>query len=331
MKHAITMISCLALSLGCSSQPTESANPQSKAAPIGWTHHHTTIVEDGHPAEIDYWIRGDEVVRQYRDNGAIAYDERCEGKRLFIRELAPPNDEAKPGFSYKESSDRDSARSCFDAATHEELRYLRGSSDLGMPEHITLSDGRGGLRWIGGSGHQFVVDEKTKLPVRVDYGSEESGGITNIAFNAFESEVVAQPPAAPEVEWSGFQATSDVPVAEAGTALGLSSVPNTVAGLRLGHAWSFLTQNLSQPTYYLIWGDDARNVQLISTRATLPEALRGYSPEGTEYDTQEGDRHVKVGTIGGDAAVLRAALSVLRPSALEDSKHRSEDPRLLAE
>ena len=329
MKYASTMLSCLVFSLGCSSPPIESTRPNAAAAELGWTHHHTSVVEDGHPAEVDYWLRGDEVVRQYRENGALTYDERCEGKRLFIRELEPPS--AKPGFSYKESSDRESARSCFDAATHDELRYLRGSSDLGKPERVTLSDGRAGLRWVGGSGHQFVVDEKTKLPVRVDYGSEESGGITNIAFSAFKSEVVAEPPGAPEVEWSGFQATSDVPIAEAGTALGLSSVPNTVAGLPLAHSWSFLTQNLSEPSYYLIWGDDTRNIQLISTRARLPEALRGYSSDGTEYDTQEGERHVKVGTIGGDAGVLRRALSVLRPAALQDSKTRIEDPRLLAE
>lgn len=294
-----------------------------------WTHYTSEVVEDGHAAVIQFWVRGDEVVRQYWQDGALLYDERCEGRRLSIREMLPSRLPEKAPFNYKEVADREDVSACFAAATHDELRYLRAPESMPTGERITLSDGRAALRWIGATGHHFVVDAQTALPVRADYGSEESGGITSIAFGKFTRVPDVKPPVAPEVEWTGFQETLDIPVAEAGKALGLDQVPEGIDGLKLKRSSTFRTQNLALPSYHLVWGDDIRNVQMVSTAATLPTELLGMAHDGTEYDAQEGTRHVKIGTVGGHAALVRAALRVLRPAALEDSRVRapvSDDP-----
>jgi len=297
----------------------------SSASALSWTHYRSSIVEDEHPAQVDYWLRGEEVVRQYRQNGALMYDERCEGNRLTIREMLPALED-KPGFNYREVYEHDTPQACFDAATHEELGYLRARASLGKPEALQLADGRSGLRWVGATGHELVVDAATLLPVRLTYGGDESGGMTSIAFSPFSIEPASASPLPPEADFAGFQETVHVDPSEVAAVVGLQQVPSTVAALGLQHVWSYRTQNLSAPTYYLIWGDDARNVQLVSTAATLPEELRGFSADRTEYDTQEGARHVKVGTIGGDAALLARALVELRPQALTDERVRLEQP-----
>lgn len=321
---AATLLLALA---GCGgSKATFDLGAGQSSTAVGWSHYQSSVTEDGHSAEIEYWVEGEAVVRQYRQDGVLLYDERCVGNRLSIREMRPSEVEGKPAFNYKEESDRDSAATCFDSATHEELRYLRGRLIDSQPEAVKLADGRSGLRWVGASGHEFVVDAATKLPARLSYGSEESGGLTTIAFSPFSVEANTAPPVAPEVDWTGYQDTSNVEPMEAGRALGLSEVPTTVAGLALRHSWSYRTQNLSLPTYYLIWGDDSVNIQAISTAATLPEELRGFSSDHTEYDRQDGTRHFKVGTIGGDAILVRRALQQLAPAALEDTRVHVSDP-----
>ncbi|HYO95903.1 MAG TPA: hypothetical protein VER33_15400 [Polyangiaceae bacterium] len=335
IKQALAFLASVgcALLAACSGSETQggtSSGPTSLTS--SWTHYSSDVVEDGHPARIEYWVRGTEVVRQYWQNGALLYDERCEGKRLTISELSNLNVAGREPFKYREISDRDSPAACFDAATHEELRYLVSPEKLPAAEKVKLSDGRAALRWVEQSGHQFVVDAELGLPVRVDYGSDESDGTVSIAFGPFNVDTTATQPAAPSAEWTGYQETKDVPSEEAGRVLGLAEVPSSVAGLKLRHSWSYLTQNLSEPTYYLLWGDHAKNVQMVTTRATMPEHLRGFSPDGREYDAQDGERHVKVGTQGGSANLLLEALAVLRPSALLDVRvHNDVPPSALAE
>lgn len=306
---------------------TESAGQPSGAKAhsqsLTWTHYTSEVVEDGHSAVIQFWLRGNEVVRQYWQDGALLYDERCEGRRVSIREMLPSGVPDKAPFNYKEVADREDVNACFAAATHDELRYMKAPETMPKGERIELPDGRAALRWVGATGHHFVVDAETALPVRVDYGSEESGGVTSIAFGKFTVVRDVKPPAAPEVEWTGFQETLDVPVAEAGKALGLDAVPEQIDGLKLNRASTFRTQNLALPSYHLVWGDGVRNVQMVSTAATLPTELLGMAHDGTEYDAQEGPRHVKIGTVGGHAALVRAALRALRPAALQDTRVRA--------
>ncbi|WP_394845487.1 hypothetical protein LZC95_51705 [Pendulispora brunnea] len=319
MKRILSLTVCAALAtmFACG---VESSSPQNTSeAPVTsatWTHYSAPVTEDGHEARIEYWVRGTEVVRRYWEEGALLYDERCDGNRLTVRQMLPSGVEGKGPFNYKEVSDRQDAESCFQAATSDELRYLHNPASLSQAEHVQLSDGRAALRWVGTAGAEYTVDAQTSLPIRADYVME--GEVVNLSFGAFSVTTEAASPAAPEVEWTGFQEMLDVPAIEARQ--GLEQVPETVAGLPFQHAYSFRTQNLTQPTYYLIWGNDDRNVQMVTTVAALPEALLGYSADGTDYNAQDGDRHIKIGTIGGDAELLRAALKVLRPAALDDTR-----------
>jgi hypothetical protein len=328
---SLVILAALASACGNGSAPARHEERAASASEaLEWTHYSSDITEDGHPAVVKYWVRGAEVVRQYWQDGVLLYDERCEGKRASVREMLPAGIDGKPAFNYKEVSDREDAEACFAAATHDELRYLRHPESLPVPERITLPDGRRGLRWVGPTGHQRIVDEKSSLPIRIDYGSAESGGIATIGFAEFSRDRVPAPPAAPEVEWTGFQETFDVPVSEAGRALHLDDVPAAIDGLTLRRAWSFRTQNLAKPSYYLIWGGDDKNLQMITTFATLPEDRRGFSEDGTEYDAQEGERHVKIGTIGGDARLVRSAIAVLRPGYSNDPTVHRDAPDALA-
>jgi len=325
----LSALAALAALVACgihSSAPQETMHETAQAvtASLTWTRYAAEATEDGHSAKIEYWLRGSEVVRQYWQEGALLYDERCAGRQLTVREMLPSGEEDKPAFTYKEVSDRDDDESCFAAATHDELQYLHNPGSLAQGESVTTADGRAALRWVGGTGQEFVVDAQTSLPVRVDYGTED--GIATIAFGTFSVTTEAARPNAPEVEWTGFQEMLDVPAGEVGMKQGLATVPATVEGLSLSHSRSFRTQNLAVPTYYLIWGDDSRNIQMVTTVATLPDELLGYSADGTEYNAQDGDRHVKIGTIGGDANLLRASLKVLRPAALDDPRVQ-RDPK----
>ncbi|WP_394830187.1 hypothetical protein LVJ94_27135 [Pendulispora rubella] len=322
MKRTVyaTTLAALAALIACgvqSSGPSEATHAASTAQ--AWTHYSAPVTEDGHQAMIEYWVRGTDVVRRYWEEGTLRYDERCEGRRLTVHEILPSGYDDKPPFTYREVSDREDAESCFAAATYDELKFLHAPSTLPQAESTTTSDGRAALRWVGPTGHEFIVDAQTSLPIRSDYGTEDDTVIT-VAFGAFSMTTEATNPPAPRVEWAGFQETLDVPVDEAGQRQGLTEVPSSIEGLPLSHSSSFRTQNLEQPTYYLIWGDDSRNVQMVTTVATLPEEFLGYSADGTEYNAQDGAKHVKIGTVGGDAALLRAALKALRPSALDDQR-----------
>ena len=65
---------------------------------------------------------------------------------------------------------------------------------------------------------------------------------------------------------------------------------------------------------------EAQGVSVPATPEGQERKLLGFSADGSEYNAQEGDRHVKVGVIGGDSALLRRSLAILRPAALDDSE-----------
>ena len=286
---------------------------QAQTAPEAtWKHYSAELIDGTTPSHSETWVKGTDAVHRVFSEGKLVYDERCEGKISTVRFFDPITPDNKPAYTSKFTQSNPSAEACLSFATKQEfaLWQMGASGELKGGEEMVY-EGRKALRFTDGVGAATVLDVQTHLPLYREVGPSNDRATMRLNFTVIAAND-GPPVAAPEVKWTSNVSILAQTPEESAASLKLAALPKEIAGL--AYRESLVDSSPPALLHSAIWGKDDHIVSIISNTAMTTPEQRGFNAERTEWNTQEGELHVKV--YAPDPASLIEALKVLRPEAL---------------
>jgi hypothetical protein len=263
---------------------------------------------EGERVDFELRYRGFDAVLVESRAGALVRRAACESS-VFDEQFYDPASAVRRQIA--------SASECFRLATDMLLGFdqLRTNPALTLVGQVTV-DGRSADVLKGESNapwSELVLDHATGLPVSV---TSFDDAVVEWHYSEMDvpsdgAAATSVPPSSPDEEYV------DLSIAEVASALGVSSVPETLGGLRYETGFSYLGGRMTEPRTYAIWSDaTGRQVQVIVSADPITnlEPVIERTPATISLTVSEGKSSLQI--IATDDGLLREAVSRFRPVLL---------------